>query len=291
MESHESFRAMDTDIDMFVETPEPPPPGAFIGARLLFEQQEERFSRFRPQSLLCRLNRGEVIDDAWFARAVSMALDAFEITGGLFNPLVLPALERAGYDRTFQEVSAAGEVTAQRVPDPTRVLRIDGMAVELLAGQMDLGGIVKGWTADLAAEHLAQAHANAFVNAGGDIRALGSDGGGERGWAMDVSLPGGAGTAWEGRLRAGIATSTTLKRRWTTAGGATAHHLIDPGTGMPSDSPFVQVTARAEACWLAEVWAKAVLIGGPEALERAGRADVPVLAFDAAGVRSSVGAW
>lgn len=280
---------MDTAIDMFVEAPDAPPPGAFIGARLLFEQQEQRFSRFRETSLLSRLNRGETIDDPWLARAVTMAIDAFQITDGRFNPMVLTALQQTGYDRTFQEIAAGGVIGSQRVPDPTRVLRVTGTSVELLAGQMDLGGIIKGWTADLAAEHLAAEHANAFVNAGGDIRCVGSDGIGD-GWALDVSAPDGS-RAWEGRVRGGVATSTSLKRRWKTAAGQDAHHLIDPGTGMPSDSPFVQVTARAEACWLAEVWAKAVLIGGAETLERATRARVPVLAFTAASAPHSNPSW
>lgn len=290
MESHERFRAMDTDIDLFIEAPEPAPPGAFIGAKLLFEQQEQRFSRFRPESLLCRLNRGEVIEDPWFARAVSMAIDAFELTGGYFNPMILPALERAGYDRTFALVGpGSGEPEPQRVPDPKHVLRLSGTSVELLAGQIDLGGIVKGWTADLAAEHLAAEYPNAFVNAGGDIRCTGSDAGGG-GWAIDVARPSG-GSGWQGRLTGAIATSTTLRRRWATAGGSQAHHLIDPGTGMPSDSPFVQVSARAEACWVAEVWAKAILIGGEKLLQRAERAGVPALAFAAGDVMWANKLW
>jgi thiamine biosynthesis lipoprotein len=203
--------------------------------------------------------------------------------------MVLPALARAGYDRSFKDIEAGGVIESRRVPDPKKVLRLNGTAVELLAGQLDLGGIVKGWTADLAAEHLATEHGSAFVNAGGDIRCVGSDGGGE-GWALDVSAPDGS-QAWEGRLRGGVATSTSLKRRWKTAAGEDAHHLIDPGTGMPSDSPFVQVSARAEACWLAEVWAKAVLIGGEETFERATRAGIPVLAFTASRTARPNPAW
>ncbi|MBK8560008.1 FAD:protein FMN transferase [Candidatus Amarobacter glycogenicus] len=289
MESHESFRAMDTDIDLFIETAGAPPPGAFIGVRLLFEQQEERFSRFREQSLLSRLNRGEVIEDAWLARVVAMAIDAHQLTGGYFNPMVLPALAKAGYDRTFKEIDAEGPLEPQRVPDPAKVIRVSGLSVELLAGQMDLGGIVKGWTADLAAEHLATDHRNAFVNAGGDIRCLGDDATGT-GWAMDVSAPAGS-TGWNGRLTGAIATSTTLKRRWKVRGGGEAHHLIDPGTGMPSDSPFVQVSVRAETCWLAEVWAKAVLIGGPSVMERAARAGLAVLAYGRNGARPVSEGW
>lgn len=280
---------MDTDIDVFIETPGPPPRGWAIGVRLLFEQQEERFSRFREGSLLSRLNRGEVIEDPWLARVVTMAIDAHQLTDGYFNPMVLAALRRAGYDRTFKQVGTSGVVEPQRVPEPSKVLRVSGLSVELLAGQLDLGGIVKGWTADLAAEHLAADVGAAFVNAGGDIRCAGNDGTGT-GWAMDVSAPDGS-RAWEGRLAGAVATSTTLKRQWKASDGSPAHHLIDPGTGMPSDSPFVQVSARADACWLAEVWAKAVLIGGEKMMQRAGRAGVAVLAYEAGGKRNTAGSW
>ena len=144
---------MDTDIDVFIESEETPSPAAFVGVRLLFEQQEERLSRFRPTSLLSRLNGGETIDDPWLARAIMMAIDAHELTDGYFNPMVLPALRQAGYDRTFAEIEG-GVIAGSRVPDPKKVLRVSGTTVELLAGQLDLGGIVKGWTTDLAAESL-----------------------------------------------------------------------------------------------------------------------------------------
>jgi thiamine biosynthesis lipoprotein len=159
----------------------------------------------------------------------------------------------------------------------------------LLAGQVDLGGLVKGWTADLVAESLAAEAPNVFVNAGGDIRCLGSDGDGT-GWAVDLDGPNGA-PVWAGRVRDAIATSTTLKRRWTTADGAAAHHIIDPGTGMPAESPFVQVSVRAEACWLAEIWAKAVVIGGEDAKARAERAGLLVLAISTDGTINRSPNW
>ena len=288
LEHHHSFRAMDTDIDVFIDSESPTPTAAFLSARLMFEQQEERFSRFRETSLLSALNRGEVVESPWLARAISMAIDAFELTGGLFNPMVLPALRQAGYDRTFAGASG-GVLESTRVPDPKRTIRVLDSRVELLAGQLDLGGIVKGWTADLVAESLAAESPNVFVNAGGDIRCFGSDGDGA-GWAMDLDGPDGT-PVWAGRIRDAIATSTTLKRRWTTADGGAAHHIIDPGTGMPAESPFVQVSVRAEACWLAEIWAKAVLIGGEEAKARAERAGQLVLAITPEGTVGRTQNW
>lgn len=288
MEFHEAFRAMNTDIDLFIEA-SAQPMGAFLEVRLLFEQQEERFSRFRASSLLSCLNGGETVDDPWLAAAVSLAFEAFEATGGLFNPMVLPALRLAGYDRTFEEV-AGGMPAAMPVPSPRDAIALDGTRVTLRAGQLDLGGLVKGWTADLGVEHLMGRYPNVFLNAGGDIRTAGDDADG-RGWELSVAAPGGGDDAWAGRITGAIATSTTLKRRWTTSIGATAHHLIDPRTGLPSESPFVQVTARAPLCRVAETWSKAVLIGGPPALGLASDRGVPVLAFDAAGARHLCGDW
>jgi len=288
VEFHENFRAMDTDVDVFIEA-ESMPFGAFAEARLLFDQQEDRFSRFRPQSLLSRLNNGETIVDGWLAEAVSLALEAFGATGGLFNPMILPALRASGYDRTFREV-AGGRPEAAPSPDPRACLRLEATRVQLLEGQVDLGGIVKGWTADLAVEHLCGRYPNVFLNAGGDIRCAGGDGAG-RGWAMDILAPGERVTAWRGRLSGAIATSTTLKRRWQTTEGGTAHHLIDPRSGLPADSRFVQVTVRAEHCRVAEIWAKAVLIGGEDALAGAAAANLAVLAIANDGAQTRIGDW
>ncbi len=277
MQFHDHFRAMDTDIDIFVEGAMLPM-NAFLSLHVLFAQQEEKFSRFKPQSLLSRLNAGERIEDERFARACRMALEAHEFTGGLYNPMVLAALRSAGYDRTFSEV-AGGDPRPTVVPDPARCLVIDGDAVRLADGAMDLGGIIKGWTVDLGVELLSPEYPDLFVNAGGDLRCTGAEAGAD-GWVVAVDSPfAGRPDPWEGAMRGAVATSTSLKRRWRTASGATAHHLIDPRTGMPAESPFAQVTVWGDETWRAEVWAKAVLIGGKAAAAAAEGRGFRVLAL------------
>ena len=58
-----------------------------------------------------------------------------------------------------------------------------------------------------------------------------------------------------------VATSTTLRRRWT-VDGQVRHHLIDPTTGEPSRSDLELITVIAGEAWVAEVMAKAVLLRG-----------------------------
>ena len=270
---------MDTDIDVSIYASSRPL-AAFASVRVLFDQQEQRFSRFRTSSQLSSLNGGAIIEDGLFAAVCRLALEAFEFTGGIFNPMVLPALETAGYDRTFGDVRG-GRPASVAVPSLPDCLCFEANSVRLRQGKLDLGGIVKGWTVDKAAELLSAEYDTVLVNAGGDMRTTGREPG-ARGWRTGIAGSGG-GLAWEGELNGALATSTVLRRRWTTDTGAVAHHLIDPRTGSPATSPFVQVSAWAGETWRAECWAKAVLIGGPVGIKLATANHVPVLAIDSAG--------
>ena len=282
MQHNISFRAMNTAVDVFAEAEGMPPIDLFVSVKMLFEDQEQRFSRFRPASALSALNRGEAVNDARFAKACGFALEAHAFTAGLFNPMVLPALSEAGYDRSFEAVSGGGAPRPQAVPDPRDCIEIDGDTVRLREGQLDLGGLVKGWTVDLAVELFLGRYPAIFVNAGGDLRGEGAETGYD-GWLVTVERPGEDRTCWEGVIRGAMATSTTRKRRWQTASGGPAHHLIDPRTGVPAEAPYAQVTAWAPQTWVAETWAKAVLIGGESTLQSALAANIRVLTLDPAG--------
>lgn len=274
MQFSECFHAMGTDVDVLVEA-DTSPIDALLSVRLLFENHEALYSRFRPTSLLSQLNRGEAVEHPGFATACRLALEAHDFTEGIFNPMVLPALMDAGYDRTFEAVSG-GCPREQSVPDPSRCLVIEGDVVRLREGALDLGGVVKGWTVDLAIELLGDRVQGALVNAGGDLRSTGNEEG-ANGWLIEIDAPAG-GAAWKGTLDGALATSSMLKRSWRTETG-TAHHLIDPRTGLPSTGPAAQVSVWGPETWCAECWAKAVLIAGDEVATRARAAGLKVLAL------------
>lgn len=254
---------MDTDIDVIVEAPSHPV-DLFVSAQLLFERAEAKFSRFRPDSLVATLNDDGRVEDAEFAHACRLALEAFEVTSGTFNPMVLAALEDAGYCRSFERVSG-GRLRSHEVPDLPGCLDVHGDRVELRGGRLDLGGLVKGWTVDRCIDLLAPGAERLLVNAGGDLRCQSPEG---RGWELEVEGQGGE-QVWSGAMRGAMATSSKARRSWKTSAGEPAHHLIDPFTGLPSTSGWQQVTARGPLAWRAEVWAKAVLIAGPALVEAA----------------------
>jgi thiamine biosynthesis lipoprotein len=200
--------------------------------------------------------------------ALTCASDLVTATGGRFDPTILDALERAGYDRTFELVTDDdNDVDAECAPGFALVeLDPEASRVRLPAGtRLDLGGIGKGLAADLVARGLVdRGTRSALVGLGGDLRARGEAP--EDGWTIPVEEPlVGVGIAFEQRLRSGaIVTSTTRMRTWR-RNGRRYHHLIDPATGDSARSGVAAVVARATDAWWAEGIAKAIVVAGPEA--------------------------
>jgi thiamine biosynthesis lipoprotein len=199
-------------------------------------------------------------------RLVERALDAWRLTVGRFDPTVLGAVIRAGYDRSFDQLGPSGGDTASPLSVGAAGILVDGDRVRLPPGVgFDPGGIGKGLAADIvAAELVHQGAERVLVDIGGDLRVAGRPPAG--GWS--IALPdGGCVRLDEG----GVATSGASRRRWLIA-GSEHHHLIDPRTGRPAALPADRtVTVLAAAAWQAEVLATAAIVAGPtrgEALVR-----------------------
>ncbi len=243
---------------------------AFDHVDRLFRRCERRLSRFREDSELSALNRSqgrEFPASPVLFSSVHAALRAAEESGGVFDPTVIEALERIGYDRSFEHVRpparplpqtpAAGRFRSIRLdPDRLTILLPEGVRI-------DLGGIGKGWMVDEAQRVLAP-YGNALIDAGGDIGALG-DAPGHRGWVIGVENPlqPGQDLARLCLRNRAVGTSSTLRRRWSDESG-TFHHLIDPRSGQPTTSDVVATTVIARRARDADVQAKVALILGSE---------------------------
>jgi len=259
-----TFRAMGTTNELVVEATDPA--RELDAAEAEFERLEQIMSRFRPDSELSRLNRVGWIDASPdLARVVELALAARERTGGRFDPTVHDALVGAGYDRTFDDVAADGDLPAEAARCGGAVA-VSGNRIRLEPGfRLDLGGIGKGYAAERAAELLALA-GPCLVSAGGDVAVRGLPEAGA--WAVAVDE-----TLTLGLTRGGVATSGRDQRRWR-RGGTELHHLIDPRTGRPAETDLIRVTAAGDDAVDAEVLAKTLFLDGSAA---ALAADVPAV--------------
>ncbi len=273
-----SFRAMNTTVQTWLYSQMDSM--ALLDVQRLFGSFEKRLSRFDPQSELSRLNTAEDVFQAspTLLDALEAALLAAEATGGLYDPTTLPALERAGYDRSFEQINqtdlcpsgSVGSVfaatrTVQRAYT-FRSIALNRAKREIYkpAGvRLDLGGMGKGWTVDRAADKL-HGLGPFLVNAGGDIFAYHSPPG-QKGWEIDLVHPLKP-EAHIARLllhHRALATSTIAKRRWQRQ-GQSMHHLVDPRTGQPAQTDAISVSVVADRTMTAEIYAKVALILGAE---------------------------
>lgn len=260
-----AFRAMGTDVTVHAPLLEQAQEAA-LTARVasLFADNERRFSRFDPDSELSRLNRarGRVLASPPLFDVLRRAACYRDLTDGIFDCTVGAALARAGYDRSFEPGDLDRPLRPAGGEPPRGGLQLDAARREVQRAEgtlIDLGGIVKGLTVDLAACELPDC---AAVDAGGDVvlRGEGPDG---EGWWVDVEDPFDPhGTVLSLRVRdAAVATSAPNRRRWR-AGESLMHHLIDPRTGAPARSDLAQVTVVERSAERAEVLAKAAFILG-----------------------------
>ena len=216
-------------------------------------RMHDRLTRFEPNSELSRLNAS---GGRWSSVSPELetllheSLRAFDISDGLVNVAVLPALFAAGYTRDFAAGPTASTAAPQVRPLP-EVLQLRPGGARLANGAaLDLGGIAKGWLADRLAGDLGE---NVLVNLCGDLYARGGGTTGE-GW------PVGFGNRTLLLRDLGAATSGTTKRAW--AGG---HHLIDPRTGLPARTDLGEVSVLASTAVDAEIYAKVALLLGASA--------------------------
>jgi FAD:protein FMN transferase len=245
------------------------------------EQLEGRWSRFRPDSEISRLNAcagqpRRVSSDT--VELIERATAAWRLSGGAFDPTVLGPILRAGYDRSFDQLDERHPGLAPLQGSPLERgrlgvgaadIRVDGDVVALPHGiGFDPGGIGKGLAADMVVgELLAGGAAGACVNLGGDVRVAGIGPVGDESWTVGVWHPDHPDPVVRIGLAGGaVATSTTLLRRWRArdehGDDGVRHHLIDPRSGLPSDTDLELATVVAAEAWVAEVLAKSVILRG-----------------------------
>jgi len=265
MEAEARFPAMGTEVHVVVVGG---PLSLLDLARDFVEDLEARWSRFRPTSEISRLNelagRPVKVSPQTIA-LVQRAVEGARITEGRYDPTVLGALLRAGYDRSFELLtdgtprgrSALGLGHQKIAVEPSR------STVMLPAGVgFDPGGIGKGYAADLLVQELlSHGAAGVCANLGGDLRAEGEPPAGGP-WTIGIEHPLRSEPAAVVGLRGGaVATSTRARRTWGPQNDR-RHHLIDPATGLPARTGLISTSVIAAEGWQAEVVAKAAFIAG-----------------------------
>ncbi len=293
-----SFVAIGTEITVVVDDA-----NALPAAMAIVQQQiqdiDQACSRFRPDSELSRLNRlsggGDVPLSPLLEEAIVAALESALMTGGLVDLTVGKCVEDAGYTVTFRDLPADGpplQLEVRRVIG-WRALAYDPVAhtIRLPAGVgLDLGASGKAWAADRAAAAVTdELGVSVAVSCGGDVAVRGPAP--EGGWPVRVAMDEDAGE-WQDIVvfDGGLATSGTTSRRWK-RGGVELHHIIDPSTGLPAQTPWAMVSVAAATCLEANAAATAALIMGDRAPAWLDDLKLPARLVDTHGGVRFAGGW
>lgn len=268
----------------------------------LLDEVDRAFSRFRPDSELSQLNGlggRSFVAGLLFGQAIESGIRAGRLSDGFVDPTVGRAMRLAGYDDDFSRLSPRSDPPTIRLePVPSwRAIDYDARSreVRLRPGvELDLGSTGKALASDLAAPAALDAGgaAGVLVSLGGDIATAGRAPAG--GWrilvAEDSSTPVDAPGEVVAIAGGALATSGTTVRRWM-RGGVELHHLIDPHTGEPAESPWRTASVIAGSCVDANIAATASIVRGAAAIDWLDALGLParLVAVDGEVVR--IGGW
>jgi thiamine biosynthesis lipoprotein len=267
-----TFTSMASHVNLRMSPETATPTQLTADVEQVFGAIAESCTRFDSTSALMRANANPLqwqhVGEPCFT-AIVAAYDAYQDTGGRFDPRILRALRALGYDRSFAFDAAPAKTPAATAdPRPTSALlwepRFDPelLMVQLGPDPIDLGGIGKGLALRNAADLLRAASPYFLLEAGGDCVVGGAGPLGD-GWAIGVEDPSGGAVpvAVLTMTDQACATTSTRIRNWR-AGGKQVHHIIDPRTGEPSDRGLVAVTVVGPDPATAEVWSKSLFLSG-----------------------------
>lgn len=261
------FRALGADVELLVV--DQARLGEIAGhVRIVFDEIDRTFSRFRLDSELARLGWLPGMRQPaspLFLELLDLAVRAARDTAGWFDPTIRDALEAAGYDRSIERIESEGPgpVHLSHAPgwwDAIDYDRAGGWVRIPPRVRLDFGGIGKGFAVDLALRSLPPNHGGVLLNAGGDLGVRGPAP--EGGWQIDIAADADSPVETTVTLHAGALATSGLGRRSWVRDGEQLHHLIDPRTGLPGRSPWRSVTVATRDCAAAEVAAKVAWLMG-----------------------------
>lgn len=213
---------------------------------------DDKMSAFKTESEISRINRSAgnapqtVSADTYFI--IKKAVEYCALTEGTFDPTIRPLVNL--WNKTFEQGKIPGERDIKEklslVNYRDIIFNDEEKTVVLIHKDqaLDLGGIAKGFAADLVRDIFRKKDiTSALIDLGGNIYALGSKPDGSF-WKVGIQDPFSPRGQYLGILNVknkSIVTSGNYEK-YIEKDGRRYHHIIDPRTGYPSESKIISAT-------------------------------------------------
>lgn len=230
---------------------------------------EAKFSRFRPDSLVSKINaaagRDWVDTDPEMEEMLDIADGLFARTHGILDSTMLPLLSVWNWKVVHAKLPNHAEVKAALgLTGWGKVCRRPGAVFLPEAGMgLDFGGFGKEFAVDSLAKiaRLFGIH-DAIIDLGRDIYAMGGNGA-HPFWHIGIEDGNKPGNCWGGLAISDRAVSASGDyARFFMHDGVRYGHILDPRTGWPVANGMRAVTVIANSCLEAGIYSTAVFVLG-----------------------------
>ena len=238
----------------------------------LFEEANKEMSVFDKNSLLSRINRGETDSlSANIIYCIEMAHRVSELSEGAYDITIQPLVDAYGFAGDDPDFTPNLDSLLPLV-NYRNISIENGLLVRPEGVQIGLNSIAKGAVVDMAAALLEEAGFESYmVDIGGEIFCRGENPSG-RDWRIGVETPFEGNFSMTGEYieavlslsGAGMATSGNYRNFHVNAEGQKLTHIIDPHTGLNTESNLLSATVIAENCALADAYGTMLMALGYE---------------------------
>lgn len=240
----------------------------------LFADYIAQMSLWTPDSLINRFNElpaGASLDlPPLFHAVLTHALTIAQETDGAFDPTIGALVDLWGFGAHAPAADVPNNARLGAAKDAAGWRKLTNQEPRKLLLQpgglrLDLNGIAKGAAVDDACDLALRAGlASYLIEIGGELRGFGVKPDGEP-WWVDVELPPGAAAPRTVAALYNIAIATSGDyRRSAIVDGQSISHTLAPSTGRPIANGVASVTVLHASCMLADAYATALQVMGPE---------------------------
>jgi FAD:protein FMN transferase len=238
----------------------------------LLRRFNQSLSTYDPDSEISRFNRQDTLrfESPFFLPVLEASLEVYKITGGAFDPTVMPLVNAWGFGPEKRRLPDAAQIDSLIELVGFNKVAWDKEKVYKLKPnvQLDFSAVAKGYGVDVVADFLiGRGIRNLMVEIGGEVVSRGRNENGDI-WRIGITNP--LPTESRGWLYAAIslenkaiATSGNYMNFYE-EGGNIISHTISPFTGYPVRHELLSATVMANDCMTADAFATAFMVLGVE---------------------------
>ena len=234
---------------------------------------DNSLSIYNDSSVISLINSGASdVTDTLFREVFRLSALVSQQSGGLFDITIGPLVKAWGFGPDAMKRFDATMLDSLLALVGMDKVRLEGERLVRSDPHMfiDVNAIAQGYTVDLLIDMLKrEGIEDCLVEVGGEVRTSGDKRG--KGWHVGIDTPADGNNTPGANMKAkvrldnrALATSGNY-RKFYVEDGVKYSHTIDPHTGYPARHTLLSATVIAKDCAVADAWATACMVAGPEA--------------------------